>query len=300
MTLGKAYDEIMEKIEVTPEMRERVLKRVAAEDIAPAKPKALSFPKLKRYLSAAACLVLAVAGAAVLPRLIRSQPPGNVQIVPQIEEAASLDELSALVGFEVEAGFALPFEPEETTYCAYWNELAQIQYSGQGQTATYRQSVGTADNSGDYTAYGDVAGITAGGLPVTLKGDGGAYLLAVWTDGAFSYSLRLSQGAPETEWLDIISAMAAVRRSAHTSTSCCTAPVRAAKLSSWVSSSSTSARRVGLAICPLSARSSRESRSSSALSGGVVISLGSTRSTCRARILPGLAAPGQNSVPSAR
>lgn len=144
-------------------------------------------------------------GAAALPRLIRPQPPGGgVQAVPQIEEAASLAELSALVGFEVNPGFALPFEPEEATYCSYWNELAQIQYSGQGQTATYRQSAGTEDNSGDYTAYGDVAEITAGGLSVTLKGDGGVYVLAVWTDGTFSYSLRLSQGTSETEWLDMI------------------------------------------------------------------------------------------------
>ena len=206
MTLGKAYDELMDKIEVTPEMRQRVLRRVTSEDIAPAKPKVVSFPKLKKYLSAAACLALVIAGAAALPRLTQPQPPGNVQVVPQIEEAASLDELSTLTGFDVGVGFVLPFEPEETTYCSYWNELAQIQYSGQGQTATYRQSAGTADNSGDCTAYGDVDGITAGGLSVTLKGDGGLYVLAVWTDGTFSYSLRLSQGVPEAEWLDIISA----------------------------------------------------------------------------------------------
>ena len=205
--MGKAYDELMDKIEVTPEMRQRVLRRVTSEDIAPAKPKVMSFPKLKKYLSAAACLVLVIAGAAVLPRLTQPQPPGgDVQVVPQIEEAASLDELSTLTGFDVDVGFVLPFEPEETTYCSYWNELAQIQYSGQGQTATYRQSVGAADNSGDYTVYGDVVEITASDLSVTLKGDGGVYVLAVWTDGAFSYYLRLSQGVPQAEWLDIISA----------------------------------------------------------------------------------------------
>lgn len=205
MTLGRAYDEIMENIKVTPEMRERVLKRVAAEDIVPAKPKALNFPKLKKYLSAAACLILAIAGAAALPGLIRLLPgEGDVQVVSPIREAASLEELSGLVGFEVETGFALPFEPEEITYCSYWNELAQIQYSGRGQAATYRQSAGAADNSGDCTAYGDVAELKAGGLPVTLKGDEGAYVLAVWADGTFSYSLRLSQGLTESEWQAVL------------------------------------------------------------------------------------------------
>ncbi len=143
--------------------------------------------------------------AAALPRLVRLLPPeGGVQVVPQIEEAPSLAELSRLVGFEVEEGFALPFEPEETAYCSYWNELAQIQYSGAGQTATYRQSAGTEDNSGDYTAYGDMAELAAGGLAVTLKGSGGVYVLAVWTDGSFSYSLGLSQGVTAEEWLTLL------------------------------------------------------------------------------------------------
>lgn len=205
MTLGKAYDEIMDKIEVTEEMRRRVLARIAAEDMKPVRPKVLRLPAWKKYLSAAACLILVIAGAAALPRLVQLLPPeGNVQVVPQIEEAASLAELSRLVGFDVEEGFALPFEPEETTYCSYWNELAQIQYSGGGQTATYRQSAGTEDNSGDYTAYSDVAGLAAGGLSVTLKGDGGAYALAVWTDGSFSYSLGLSQGVAAEEWLTLL------------------------------------------------------------------------------------------------
>lgn len=206
MTLRRAYDEIMDKVEVTEEMRRRVLARIAEEDMKPARSKVVRFPAWKKYLSAAACLVLVIAGAAVLPKLVRPQPPDEqVQTVPKIEEAASLQELSELVGFEVETGFVLPFEPEETTYCSYWNELAQIQYGGQGQTATYRQSAGAEDNSGDYTVYGDVAEATAGDLTVTLKGDGGTYVLAVWTDGTFSCSLRLSQGLSETEWQAVFS-----------------------------------------------------------------------------------------------
>lgn len=204
MTLGKAYDEIMEKLEVTPEMRERVLSRIAEEDIEPARPKVLRFPAWKKYLSAAACLVLVIAGMAALPWLAGFQMPEDVQTVPRIEEAASLEELSALVGFAVDTEFNLPFAQEETVYCSYWNEMAQIRYSGQGQTAEYRQSAGTQDNSGDYTDYGDVAETTAGGLTVTLKGDGGVYVLAVWTDGAFSYSLRLSRGLPEAGWQGVL------------------------------------------------------------------------------------------------
>ena len=207
MTLGKAYDEIMAKIEVTPEMRRRVLKHIQEAGTAPARPRVRPFPAWKKYLSAAACLVLLIAGAAALPRLLDlGQPePPPVMLPPGMEEAASLQELSGLVGFEVTEKFTLPFEAENAEYLAYEKDLAQVTYTGAGQTAAYRQSAGTRDNSGDYTAYGDVAEITAGGLPVTLKGDGGAYVLAVWTDGEFSYSLRLSRGAREAEWLDALS-----------------------------------------------------------------------------------------------
>lgn len=205
--MRRAYDEIMERIEVTPEMRRRVLDRIAREGAVPPRPKVLRFPALKKYLSAAACLILVIAGAAALPRLARLLPPDeDVQMVPKMEEASSLDELSRMVGFEVKEGFALPFEPEETTYCSYWNELAQIRYSGAGQTAVFRQSAGTQDNSGDYTVYSASAELNLNGVPVTLKGDGGTYVLAVWTDGAYAYSLALPSGITQTEWIDVLGA----------------------------------------------------------------------------------------------
>ena len=204
MTLSKAYEELMGRIEVTPELRRRVLERIEAEVPAPARPRVVRIPAWKKYLSAAACLVLVIAGAAMLPKVIPSDPPGNVQVVPNIQEAQSLSQLSELVGFTVSEDFTLPFTPEKTVYCSYWNEMAQIQYSGEGQTATYRQSAGTEDNSGNYTDYGDTAEVADDGPAVTLRGDGGVYTLAVWTDGTFSYSLALSHGATLAGWLTIL------------------------------------------------------------------------------------------------
>lgn len=206
MTLRRAYDEIMGRIEVTPEMRERVLRRVQAEGISPAKPKVLRFPAWKKYLSAAACLILVLVGVLALSplRSLWQPDPSEVLLPTGLEDAASLEDLSALVGFTVSTPFTLPFAPEETAYCSYWNELAQIQYSGRGQTATYRQSAGTQDNSGDYTNYTAAVSLSCGGLSVTLKGENGAYTLAVWTDGTYSYSLSLSQGLSQAQWADVL------------------------------------------------------------------------------------------------
>lgn len=198
--MRQAYHAVMAHIDVTPDTRRRVLDRLAEE--APARAGAVRFPGLKRYLSAAACFALLLTGAVILPRLLhRSQPePPPVAVVPKIVEAGSLQELSELVGFPVTENFSLPFPVEETVCCSYWNEMAQVTYRGGGYTAVYRQSAGTGDNSGDYNVYGDVVEIAAGGLTVTLKGDGGSYSLAVWTDGTYAYSLSLTPGAGQESW----------------------------------------------------------------------------------------------------
>lgn len=205
MTLGKAYDAIMERLEVTPEMRERALRRVREAGIAPARPGPLPFPAWRRYLSAAACLAVLIAGALALPRLLAPEeqdPP--VLLPPVVEEAASREELSALVGFEVAEDPALPFQVDEVRYCAIGGELAQVSYAGPGGAAVYRQSPGSQDVSGDYNDYEDVIQAPVGGRTVTLKGSGGSYVLALWTDGASSFSLRLDPGAPEEAWLAIL------------------------------------------------------------------------------------------------
>lgn len=203
--MGKAYDKIMEKIEVTPEMRQRVLERIAQEDMTVPPSRLVQFPVVKRYLPVAACLVLLLAGAIVLPRLLEqpgSEPP--VLTVPNIVEAASLQELSGVVGFEVTTDFSLPFAIEKTTYRSYWNEMAEIEYIGEKYSATYRQSPGTDDNSGDYNTYSDMTEKVVNGLNVMLKGTGGAYVLAVWTDGVYSYSLSISPGVSVEDWCTIL------------------------------------------------------------------------------------------------
>lgn len=204
--MKKEYDEIMEHIEVTSEMRQRILQHIQEEDISPAPAKVVSLSVLRRRLSIAACFILLLAGAAALPGLLEhnAEPEPPVLTVPDIVEAASLDELSGLVGFEVTADFSLPFEAEETTYRAYWGELAEVEYRGGGCTATYRQSLGTGDNSGDYNTYGDTKVITVNGTEVTLKGEDGVYVLALWTDGTYAGSLVLSPGAEESGWQTIL------------------------------------------------------------------------------------------------
>lgn len=190
-------------LRVTSKMRQRVLERIAREDTVSSK--VVRFPAWRRYVSAAACIALLLAGAVVLPRLLgHPEPEPPVLTVPNIVEAASIQELSKLVGFEVTADFSLPFEAKEITYCSYWNEMAQIEYSDGEYSATYRQSLGTDDNSGDYNVYSDTAVIAVNGMDITLKGTNKVYVLAVWTNGSYAYSLSVSSGVSAENWRTIL------------------------------------------------------------------------------------------------
>ena len=55
------YDELMDRIEVTPEMRQRILKNIETADLTPDK-KVLRLHHLKQYLAAAACFALLITG----------------------------------------------------------------------------------------------------------------------------------------------------------------------------------------------------------------------------------------------
>ena len=198
------YRELMEQVNLTPEARERILTNVQQADLSPQPEKVVPFPRRRqtwrRWASLAACLVVVVAVLVAVP-LLREQPDTAppVQVLPPFRQVDSLDALSEAVGFPVTEPSALPFDLVNTTYTAYDEGTAEITYTGpDGQTATYRQSLGTADNSGDYTLYKDTQVVPENNA--TLKGQGQRYTLALWTDGTYTYSLNLSTGLSADAW----------------------------------------------------------------------------------------------------
>lgn len=245
--MKKRYEQVMEKVEVTDEMKKRILNQIRNTDFEPPAlgspaPEVLQWKRkkqvpYKKYLRTAACLVILFIGASVMPGLIGRmgvvpgpaepyKPTGSqVQAVPDIQEYSSLAELSSAVGFSVVEPKNLPFEPEETVYLVFWKELAQIRYSRAGMTATFRMSAGTEDTSGDFNSYATVTEYRIGeDIPrenvtgedareeelteetvVTLKGNSGGYSLALWTDGNFFYSIKMSDEQPDEVFLNMIS-----------------------------------------------------------------------------------------------
>ena len=196
------YDEVMEKLEVTPEMRARILQNVETQMAEPRKKP----NRLRRFAALAACLAVLLVGAVALPKLISGPAPeeSETMIANGMVEVTSRDELSEAVGFPVKSANALPFFPQSIYYTSYWGDMAQIDYANGGSTACFRQSLGEEDNSGDWNEYPAQESLTVNGCAVTLKGEANSYTLAIWQDGTYSYSLSLSAGQPASVWAELI------------------------------------------------------------------------------------------------
>ena len=191
--MREAYTEVMEHLSLTEVERACIVRGLRRRARA---------KQLRRWGGLAACLIVAVALCTVaLPQL--REPP--VQVIPDFVEAANATELSELVGFPVAQAEELPFEVVNTRWTALWHELAETVYTGpDGQTATLRQGQGTDDVSGDCDVYADVQALPFSQGTATLKGDGGRYVLAIWTRDGASFSLALSEGVPAEDWAAIL------------------------------------------------------------------------------------------------
>ena len=177
----------MDKIEVTPEMRQRVLHNV---EVKQAKQKKRQLTQ--RLFTLAACLAIVVCYWYVWkPKQLDPLEQG-MMAVAQIDTVDSLEALTEKTGIPLNELTGVPFTVERTEYVSYWGNLAKIQYFGDTDSLCYCKSPGTEDNSGDYTVYAQEETLEISGNAVTLKGSDGAYSLAIWTDGSYAYSISVT------------------------------------------------------------------------------------------------------------
>lgn len=209
MTLKNRYDEVMKNIEVTDEMRDRILNNIDTLDFEKPPKKVISFPRYKKYLSIAACLVVLLASTWVLYNSLNSPniPEPPVLVTPGIVEFNSAGELSDAVGFTIRELGELPFDTTDVKYTAYWGEIADIEYTGANNSARFRMASGDEDVSGDSTEYTNIKSLATNGFEVTLKGNNGGYVIALWQAEGYSYSLQFIEAVPEQEMLTVIQSM---------------------------------------------------------------------------------------------
>lgn len=119
MILIKKYNEAMEYIEVTADMRSRILKNIENIDFTEEKKEqVVYFPNIKRATMLVACLVILVVGVFNFSNQNFFSNPVDIEN-NGIVEVSSVEELSEVVGFEVIELESLPFEAPKIVYTAY-------------------------------------------------------------------------------------------------------------------------------------------------------------------------------------
>ena len=210
------YDEIMEHLVVTEGMKQGILSNINEDSVK--KKKVVTFASYQKQLGIAACFAVLVLAAFLtkgkfwnLPQNKASAPASQEELavgssygIVELEDTAALSEA---VGFPVEDLTSLPFEVRQVTYCSYFNDFAEIDYTGDGQSLSYRKARGTEDISGDYNEYQNEKHLTITGLDVLLKGNSEKYTLVSWTDGTYAYTLSFEQEVTEEEITAIIFSM---------------------------------------------------------------------------------------------
>lgn len=155
--LKKAFDAIEPENGAKERMYANILKKAAAQkavrlpESAPAEEKSApqkrrSAPAWHRWGSLAACLALVAAIGLALPRLTQHAEPDDSALLggapfEDVQSAADFEDL----GFTIDA----PENAEDVSYCILDGEIAQVTFSLDGHSYTYRASKLDGDFSGD-------------------------------------------------------------------------------------------------------------------------------------------------------
>ncbi len=198
------YDEVMKNIEVTDEMRNRILNNISSLDLKKTSKKAVPFPHYKRYVSIAACFLILIVGSAIVHNTINLPGDPPIQVAPDIVSYQSAGELSDAIGFTVKEIQELPFDIESVKYTSYWDEIADIEYAGSDNTAIFRMSVGNEDVSGYFDEFTSIESPEINGTDVTIKGHDDGYILALWQTDGFSYALQFKEPVSRQKMMDTI------------------------------------------------------------------------------------------------
>ncbi|MGG4217845.1 hypothetical protein ABEW32_06415 [Paenibacillus jamilae] len=206
------YQEIMNRVQVTPQMHSRIMDKVN-EICFDTKQKKWNFQIFsKRGLYVAACFVFLIGVVFALPHISdvdNETPPLDTQGTPPLDTQGSPDQLSikdlsSNVGYQVKEVSHFPFTVDKTSYFFYGGNMAETVYSGENKAVTFRMDKGNKDVSGNYNEFKNVKEIRTDSHIVTMKGNKGLYSLAIWQLDHFSYSLEIDHAVTESEMLKMV------------------------------------------------------------------------------------------------
>ncbi len=201
------YDKVMKNIEVTADMRNRILNNMNNLNLNKIPNKIIPFHNYKKYLSIAACFVFLLVGSLIIHNTSSGPNEPPLLVGPKIVDHSTIDELSEAVGFPVKELQNIPFDVDTMKFTSLCDDLAEVTYEGQSNTAVLRMAPHNEDISGDYSEYTSIKNDTINGHEITLKGNNGKYNLGVWQSDGFSYAVHFSEAVSEQEILITIESL---------------------------------------------------------------------------------------------
>ena len=112
----------------------------------------------------------------------------DVQIPNPFVDCDTLNDAANVAGFDIIVPDSIDGY-EERSITALENDMIQVQYLHGDDQISIRKAAGEEDCSGDYNEYAESTVVTVGDREVTLKGNNGQVMLAVWTEGGYSYAV---------------------------------------------------------------------------------------------------------------
>lgn len=229
MIFMNKYHSAIEKITVSPQMEERILKNITSKNELNIETKKQQKYKWMRPLGIAAAGCAVVIGVLfIYPSIVNNNEgsqhiqknqsannskgtgaqSGEQVLIPyQIVNTQGVEEFKKVVPFQLQIPGKLPtgYKIDKTSVIS--RELAQIIYTDGSNIITYREAKGAKDISGDYTAYEESNVVEIGDAKVIFKGSKSMINLATWVKDDFSYSLSFSMGIEKESVISIIKSM---------------------------------------------------------------------------------------------
>lgn len=112
----------------------------------------------------------------------------NTQIPNPFTDCDTLADAAALAGFDIIVPDSVDGY-EERAITAIESEMIQVLYIHGDDQVCIRKAPGEEECSGDYNAYSEEKTVTVGDKEVTLRGNNGKVMVAVWTEDGYSYSI---------------------------------------------------------------------------------------------------------------
>lgn len=116
-----------------------------------------------------------------------------VQIPSPFTGHATLAEAAKAVGFELTVPEKVDGSPRRDIETMS-GEMIQVFYGDDENKVCIRKDAGSGDISGDYNRYSQTRTVEINGSSVTMRGENGLVMVAIWENGGYTYAVTSGAG----------------------------------------------------------------------------------------------------------